>query len=457
MTEIIQNSEGIYVPTKDQKYVVVSKMAYLLGVWPESFTEDGCLKKEIYNQMQMYKPARIIRNLTTIRTSIERGYKRIQEGLILGKQSVFLMDDVIPQWAVEGLTKDGVKVPFNAPLADALIFVNTQINDRINNCRRYLPDWLNWEYIRDLFIMPNGTTPQGCLESAKVYYKHMNAFPYRVYINLDSDPEVFLFQNDKTFVTQIYYYNNDDFTDLGKVQDLSEHLKSSIYEFIDKAERIVMIADCENSDPYNLICALKGLKWENALEKVAKIILINDKYASTSWSDLSSYTDIPVEHLMTERVKGNKSLVDGTLISKVFLEFYEEHTDSFILLSSDSDYWALIKMLSKASFLVMAEHDKCGPDLINAFSENQIKYCFLDDFYSGDGETAELKKEMLMRNLIADISSHDFNIKELFEHALKRMRLDMPDREQRQFYAEYLKNLKISIADDGRVLHTIKR
>ena len=110
---------------------------------------------------------------------------------------------------------------------------------------------------------------------------------------------------------------------------MSEHLKSSIYDFIDKAERIVMIADCENSDPYNLICALKGLKWENALEKVAKIILINDKYASTSWSDLSSYTDIPVEHLMTERVKGNKSLVDGTLIAKTYEEFYEEHTDSF--------------------------------------------------------------------------------------------------------------------------------
>ena len=101
MTEIIQNGEGVYVPTKDQKYVVVSKMAYLLGVWPESFTADGCLKKDIYNQMQMYKPARIIRNLTTIRTSLERGYKRTQENLKLGKQSVFLMDDVIPQWAVE--------------------------------------------------------------------------------------------------------------------------------------------------------------------------------------------------------------------------------------------------------------------------------------------------------------------------------------------------------------------
>ena len=56
----------------------------------------------------------------------------------------------------------------------------------------------------------------------------------------------------------------------------------------------------------------------------------------------------PVEHMMIERVKQNKSLVDVMLISRTCQEHYKNNVDSFILVSSDSDYWGLISSLQDA-------------------------------------------------------------------------------------------------------------
>ena len=46
------------------------------------------------------------------------------------------------------------------------------IANRINNCKNLFPIWLNWSYIRQLFIMPGGTTEKGAKGAAADYYAH---------------------------------------------------------------------------------------------------------------------------------------------------------------------------------------------------------------------------------------------------------------------------------------------
>ena len=102
-----------------------------------------------------------------------------------------------------------------------------------------------------------------------------------------------------------------------------------------------------------------------------------------------------MEHILIERVKESKSLVDIKLTARACQEHYINKVDSFIIVSSDSDYWGLISSLPDARFLMMIEHEKSGPDLKAALVNTGIFYCYIDDFYSGNAE--ELKFGALIK------------------------------------------------------------
>lgn len=113
-----------------------------------------------------------------------------------------------------------------------------------------------------------------------------------------------------------------------------------------------MAVDCENADPYCLCATLQGLNPERR-QKISKIILFDDIHAASGWDILEDFIDIPIEHIEIERIKGNKSLVDMRLAVRISQEHYTNDVDSFALVSSDSDYWALISSLPNAKFLLM--------------------------------------------------------------------------------------------------------
>ena len=216
-----------------------------------------------------------------------------------------------------------------------------------------------------------------------------------------------------------------------------------------------MAVDCENSDPYRLCATLKSLD-EGTARKIQKIMLLDDVHTVDAWRILESYTKIPVEHIMTERVKMSKSLVDIELTALTCKEFYLTHVDSFILVSSDSDYWGLISTMPDARFLVMVEREKCGADIKAALANSGIFYCYIDDFYTGGGE--DIKKNALFRELYhtLDESLH-LNAKAMLDNALTATRIDMKPAERRQFYDKYIRNMKLAIDDEGNVTLELNR
>ena len=276
-----------------------------------------------------------------------------------------------------------------------------------------------------------------------------------MYINWAPADEGNILYSDRKFADLLYQWNCDAFTEYSKVSDAGAFVKNNIYDFVNASEKTVIVVDCENSDPYKLCATLRNLDRE-IMQKITTILLFDDIHTVTAWRILESYTDIPVEHIMTERIKQNKSLVDIKLTARACQEHYQNHVDSFVIVSSDSDYWGLISSLPDADFLVMIEHEKCGPDMKAALADAGIFYCYLDDFYSGNSE--DIKKKALFQEMYRWIDSTvHLNVNDMFDAALRNTRIEMSPSERKQFFERHIKHMTLQVDESGNVRLELKR
>jgi hypothetical protein len=438
-------------------FMIISTMSYLTGVPKRIFENEGePPKMEVYIKLDLNKNARIIRNLCALRTAIERKFGTIRKIMQTEHRSWSAITEYIPAASITGLSDDGISLKGGLKLDDVIIEINKLISDKINNCKEVFPSWLNWEYVRNLFIMPNGYTASGIKQAAEIYYNGFQFYPYQVYINWRPVDEGNIFYTDKKFVELLYRWNHDDFTDFSKVTDMSGRTKDLIYDFIECSNGLVFVVDCENSDPYKLFAAFRSLDGEY-LDKISKIILFDDVNTIATWQALENFVKIPVEYELVERVKDNKSLVDSAVTHSICKEFYRDSADSFILASSDSDYSETIKRTSGAHFLVMIEHEKTSPKMKQRLQDLNTPYCYLDKFYTGDGD--DIKIPMILSSAQNYINARvALNVNDMMEHVYQQTRIDMSDLEKKQFYNKFVKSLELKIDDEtGEVVVRFKK
>lgn len=450
-------ASAVNVRYKDSTYDLISKVAYLIGVPKRIFEDENQPPKlSVYETLDEDKNARIIRHLCVIRTSIERGFKEINNEMRYNYRSIFNLPHCIPPESIRQLEEDGINFikKSSTKLVHHIIEINRIISDRINNCKSIFPLWIDWSYIKELFIMPNGLTEQGAKDAADLYYSNLNYFPYKIYLNWNPQPKGNVLYNDKKFATLLYEWHGDAFTEYSKVSDAGSYVKGNIYDFIEEGEKIIVVVDCENSDPYKLCATLRNLKCEY-IQKITSIILFDDVHTASAWRILEEFTTIHVEHIMIERVKENKSLVDIALTARTCQEHYKNNVDSFIIVSSDSDYWGLVSNLSDARFLVMVERDNCGSDLKNALVNAGIFYCYIDDFCSGTAE--DIKHGAIFKEMYRYIANVvRLNVNDMFAEALKATRVEMTTAERNQFFAKYIKTMQMTIDSNGDVIFEFK-
>lgn len=361
------------------------------------------------------------------------------------------MPEYLSADAMKQLSDDGVDIYKN--LYDPrrfLITLNINIKSRINNCKALFPEWLNWEYLSDVFIMPEGDTGEGALKAAKEYYANMEFYPYKQYMNWPARNCGNILYCDKRFVVLLYEWNGDTFTHRNLVSDVDEKAKGDIYRFLEESSKCIFIVDCENSDPYSLCAAIRSLDEEKLL-KIDKIILFDDVHAASAWDMLESYISIPVEYILIERLKESKSLADVKVTARTCREFYENDVDSFVLVSSDSDYWGLLQELPCARFLIMMEHKKCSHILRENLASKGVTYCYIDDFSTKGGE--DIKTAALQKELAASFKeAMSINLNQLMRNALVRTRIDMSEEEADAFTQKIRDRLKLQISDEGDVV-----
>ena len=433
---------------KNSTYDIVSRAGYLLGVPLRIFeNEFSPMMMEIYEELQKNREARIIRNLCILRTAILQKFKKINHAIYYDLKNLYSLPEYIPQDALKELSELGINIiKANYQLQNYLIDLNNHIKNHIGNTRTVFPTWIDFNYIRDLFIMHRGTTADGCKAATAEYYNYFNCYPYHVYMNWGPKDLGNLLLNDEKFVKWLYEENQDLFTDLSKVTDISDNTRSAIHDFIMNSDSVIFVVDCENSNAYRLYAAISSLS-EQARRRVGKIMLYNDVHTSSTWKILNRLTTIPIEHIMVERVLENKSLVDIKMSAGICREHYKNDVSAFIVAASDSDYWGVIQEIPEAQFLVMYENEKCSSSLKNELSERGIFFCALDDFNTSDATIRELALRYEMEDYLRQ--HMQVNVNEMLETAITNTRMEMTSVEESQFRKKYIKPMRLSVADDG--------
>lgn len=440
------------IPDTMRTYEIVSKIAYLIGVKKLQFERDT-LKPDWYDRLQDVTEARIIRSLCKIRTSLLKYYEDVDFGIQYQMKNLDKMPGFFDAEDLAFL--DSQKIPVikvnyraNAYIAD----MNRLIAQHIHACRELFPIWLEWEYIRDLFVMPSGTKEATIAKERLRYKDRLSSYPFHMYLHWHLIDQGNILLNDGKFVQLLYIAHRDCFTDINKIMDAGEEVKNGLYGYIAAHHDIVMVVDCENSDPYKLCATLRRIAEDRSdiQDHIKKIILYDDSHASSAWRILESYVSIPIQYELVERVSDYKSLVDIRMAAGTCKEYYQNQTNAFIIASSDSDYWGLISALPTAAFLVMTEYEKCGERLRYALNNAGMFYCFIDDFCRGN--ISDIKVEALLCEVRAYVeSSIQLNVNTMLESVYARTRISLSASEKKNFYDKFIKTMRLVISDNGDV------
>ena len=439
-----------YTDYRNPTYNIVSLVGYLIGVEKQFFAPPGeqRLDVTVYEKTDQVKNARIIRNLCRIRTGFEKNYSAIRKSFRYDIKNIGSVPDLIPSDAVNQLSQDGITIYKSRPDADEyVITINRELSNRINAVQSLFPDWISWKYIRDLFLMPSGTKPDGIKAAGFEYNKNRNKYPFQCYINWRGGDSGNILYCDEKFVTLLYESWEDYYENVSLVRDAGNLTKADIYNFLADSRKAIMVVDCENSDPIKLAAALSGLS-PASKAKLSKILLFDSEYTTASWNILAQAGDFQIEHVTVMRLNERKSQVDMTLATRTCKEVYTNGVDSVILVSSDSDYWALIQSLADIDFLVMVERRKCGTEILNALEQRNIVYCFLDDFCTN--ASYAIKTTTLLNELRTRLDAAlDVNINDMLDDVIHNTWVQMTPKEKQAFYDRYIKAMRVSIESNG--------
>ena len=455
-------------------------MAYLIGVPEEQFGKK--YKRSVYDELEQKDSAKTIRALCTIRNAIMQKTGSIYNAMHLEIKNLDTIPEYIDPNLFEYLNGQKVRIVTGTQIKEMTEYVaiiNNHISNKVNECLKLFPSWVNREYIRGLLIMPNGGKSekiQGAIDKLK---DNFNSYPFACYINWPitrpdayvEDPEHYaepittgnVLCNDRKFMVLLYRINGDTFHDYERVYDASEETKSSLTGYLLTHDDVTLLVDCENSDPYKL-CAMFDFLRETQRQyletptlipegqhwgQIRKIILFDDYHTIDAWDILNEYVHVPVIHEEVERVLGHKSLVDIAMTVGACKEHLVNRVSSFMIASSDSDYWGLMRALPQASFMVLAEQSKFSQETERFYCDHGVDCCLIDGFA---GNLTKIKEEALRRcvekhvnNLIA------VNVLETLSDTYEMLRLDMSSQEKENFRRQLLRNLKVEVDDQGEI------
>ena len=455
-------------------YKIISLVAYLIGVKKNIFENPAEPPQlDIYEELNNNKDARIIRNLSLLRNAFEKFYVPINKAFFNEGKNIGRIPEFIPPELHHELHKDNVDIFLNKPDATSYIIkINQEINNRIDGVSGLFPDWVKWCYIKPLFIMPNGLKPEGVSAAGFLYNSDRNRYPYQCWVNWDAvsvslNSKGNILYADEKFLKLIYEANEDIFENISFVRDVGNQTIRNLNNLLTDCHNCIIVVDCENSEPVKLAAAFSSLP-KNQLDKISKVLLFDSEHTTIQWETfynkslgkILNPSTIP-EHIIVQRLNENKSQVDLTLTIRTAKEVLSNNADAVILVSSDSDYWPLIKELPSAKFLLMLEKEKAGAAIIDTLLSNNVYFCFIDDFCieaSYEVKTGTLIDEMqkVIDSILAGELPECLNLYKIMDNCLHSSWITMTEREKNSFIENHLRKPQLTVAKNGVVSISIK-
>ena len=318
--------------------------------------------------------------------------------------------------------------------------INERAAEMVKIC---FPVWIKPEYLKSIFTVKCGNKKEG-KALAQNFSSKLNNYPYQMFLNFEASEGNILF-NDGKFLDLLYRKNRDKFTDSSKVNDISSMAKDAFQEFLEAADAIHIVVDCENADVFKVYSMLEGLKKaypQDLFKKIKKIKLYDDIHTSSAWKLLQRFTDIKIDHTLTGRVKEDKSLVDTRLTAGVCDSYHVDHIHNFILVSSDSDFFGLIEARPECNFHLMVERKNVSNYVIDAMDEYDASFCYIDDFCTGNLENLYMDAMRLEIREFLEKKTY-IDLQRLFSTAAHNARLDISPSEVESYCNKYSKDIHI--------------
>ena len=384
------------------------KLQYLIGV-PSQYIDN-------FDKLNSTDIMVQTRKLCSLRSLIIAMFTEIN---VQFKKGVELRDISMTSRLVSDLAEFDIAIINASSLSRNVIELNKMIDARMEKIGlsfQHIPR----EWICELFHMPNGETIDGVKTATRKYRQFKNYYPYQQYINwpFAETPEEKRSKN--------IFGNDQELHEM--LAEIHSNKHTQLMDFIGTAKDVVVVVDCENSDAQRLYDSLSFMR-----HSLRKIILVDDTHTNLMWDEMvREYRNegIRIEHDELPRLKEQKSLVDLRMVAKTCEEYYKNHEEHFILVTSDSDIWALISSLPDADIMVLAERCKSGDLLLEALTQNHIPFVFMEDITE---ESTMLMDRIMRRQINAMLSRSCIDVRRIVTTAAQKLNLYL-DKETIDLY-----------------------
>ena len=422
------------------------KMAYLIGTKIEIVESRYYEDNDLLQELKSNREATIVRCLCRLRTALIKNFIFVDKEIKFELKNIDTID-YFDKSDIDYLKKQKVlELKANSNASEYVNYFCELIEQNIDSIKDLFPEWVKWEYIRGLFVVPKYNKKNVMVDEYNKFKRYRTYYPYAMYIYWRPFDCRGMLLDDKEFLTSIYSLHNDKFEDRSKIIDVSSTTVNNIYNFINKGKNVVIAVDCENVDVYKLFGFIKSLGIEES-KRIKKILLYDDENTVETWKLVSKHIDIPVEYIIVDRLIKKKSLVDIKMSMGISESYYKENTDSFIIVSSDSDLWGVISSLPDARFMMVYENSKKSDTALMIMNSNNIMNCSLDDFYSGN--PSKLKEDILCKCVDDELKDIRLDLKSILSSIYLKSRVDANDEEKNAFYEKHLKRIKTVVGNDG--------
>ena len=174
-------------------------VAFLIGTKMDILVDNNPNERELLDKLAKDKDAVIFRCLCNIRSNLMLNYISTERSIVFEMQNLDRQE--IYKEDIKTLSKNDINIiKVNYKVNRYLSDINMLISQRISTVKDLFPEWVKWDYIKNLFIMPKGQNPEGVKTESKKFVNNRLCYPYTRYINWRPANEGNILLNDERFL-----------------------------------------------------------------------------------------------------------------------------------------------------------------------------------------------------------------------------------------------------------------
>ena len=218
---------------------IVTTIAYLIGIRADIVAQIGEDEKELLEKLKEDQSCRIIRYLCKLRTQLMLNFKKTD----IEMKSNLTNLDKLPWFDRENilqLEEWGIRIlKANGSSAKYMEIINKSISENITRCKGLFPEYVNWEYIKDIFVIPRFTQEKVIKGEFAKYMANRDYYPFQQYIHWQPYDCGGMLFNDSKFFAVIYKQHGDDYISKSNYRVADEEVKEKLREIAAMYEQTV--------------------------------------------------------------------------------------------------------------------------------------------------------------------------------------------------------------------------